>query len=63
MSSLGYRKRDLCFSYFLTSFSSLSLMPPGSNWGLITKVLDYLELYYNIDLSKIEGFKKALMEP
>ena len=47
----------------ITSFSSLSLKPPGFAWGLITKVSDYLELYYNIDISKIEGFKKALMEP
>ena len=47
----------------ITSFSSLSLRPPGFAWGLITKVSDYLELHYNIDISKIEDFKKALVKP
>ena len=47
----------------ITNFSSLSLKPPGFAWGLITKVSDYLELHYKIDLTKIEGLKKIIIKP
>ncbi|MDC0255863.1 hypothetical protein OAK75_13260 [Bacteriovoracales bacterium] len=47
----------------ITNFSSLSLKPPGFAWGLITQVSDYLELHYEINVSKIEGFKKIIIRP
>ena len=54
------RKRLILRGKVVTRFSHLSLSPPSLAWGLITKVSDYLELHYNLDVLKIDGFKKVI---
>ena len=54
------RKSFILRGKVVTKFSHLSLSPPSFAWGLITRVSDYLELHYNLDVLKIDGFKKVI---